>query len=90
MFVESMEGFVVKPEYRGISDIIHGMTQGQVNLGYRHSVEYWKKPGSLQRETWAQYGRMYYSGNEKVLKVLKDLFPETTNRFEHIIKVVAE
>ena len=90
MFVESMEGFVVKPEYRGISDIIHGMTQGQVNLGYRHSVEYWKKPGSLQRETWAQYGRMYYSGNEKVLNVLKDLFPETTNRFEHIIKVVAE
>lgn len=90
MFVESAEELIVKPEYRGISDIIHGMTKGQVNLGYRHTVDYWKKSGNLQRETWAQYGRMYYSENEEVLAVLKDIFPETTREFERIIKAVTK
>ena len=88
IFEDSMERLTVKPEYRGISDIIHGMTEGQVNLGYRHSSEYWKIPGSLQRETWAQYGWMYYSGDENVMAVLKDIFPETTSEFNRIIEAV--
>ena len=90
MFEKSAEELVVKPEYRGISDIIHGMTGGQVNLGYHHAVDYWERPGSLQRETWAQYGRMYYSENKEVLAVLKDIFPETTKEFERIIKAVTK
>lgn len=88
MFDESVEGFVVKQEYRGISDIIHGLTGGKVNLGYRHSMEYWRIPGNLQKEAWAQYGRMYYSGDERVLSVLMELLPETTREFERIIKAV--
>lgn len=88
MFDESIEGFVVKPEYRGISDILNGMSDGKIYLGYYHPDDYWKKPGALQRETWAQYGRMYYSENKEVLTVLKDIFPETTREFERIIKAV--
>lgn len=88
MFDESVEGFVVKQEYRGISDIIHGLTGGRVNLGYRHSMEYWRIRGNLQKEAWAQYGRMYYSGDERVLSVLMELLPETTREFERIIKAV--
>ncbi len=84
---EKFEGeLIVKPEYRGISDIIHGMTEGKVNLGYRHSIEYWKKPGALQKEAWAQYGRMYYSEDKKVLSALKEFFPETTKEFERIVR----
>lgn len=88
MFDESVEGFVVKQEYRGISDIIHGLTGGRVNLGYRHAMEYWRISGNLQKEAWAQYGRMYYSGDERVLSVLMELLPETTREFERIIKAV--
>jgi len=88
IFEESLEVLVVKPEYRGISDILNGMSGGKIYLGYYHPDEYWEKPGALQRETWAQYGRMYYSGNPKVLMVLKDIFPETTKEFERVVKAV--
>ena len=51
-------------------------------------MEYWRIPGNLQKEAWAQYGRMYYSGDERVLSVLMELLPETTREFERIIKAV--
>lgn len=42
---------ILKEEYRGISDIISGLSKGQINLGYRHSSEYWKKRYRLKAET---------------------------------------
>ncbi len=86
IFDKSYVELIVKSEYRGISDILSGLTEGNMDLGYYHSREYWKNPGALQRETWAQYGRMYYSEDEKVLKILQELFPDTTKEFERIIK----
>ncbi len=86
IFDKSYVELIVKSEYRGISDILSGLTEGNMDLGYYHSKEYWKNPGALQRETWAQYGRMYYSEDEKVLKILQELFPDTTKEFERIIK----
>ncbi len=85
MFLETKKRPVVKPEYRGISDILNGMSGGKIDLGYYHSDEYWKKQGALQRETWAQYGRIYYSEDEMVFRVLEELFPETTKEFKRII-----
>lgn len=32
--------------------------------------------------------RMYYSGDENVMAVLKDIFPETTSEFNRIIEAV--
>ena len=61
------------------------MTNGKTNLGYRHSISYWKKPYSLQKETFAQYGRMYYEENDDVLKMLKELFVDTTAQIDSII-----
>lgn len=86
MFSGTKKRLFVKPEYRGISDILNGMSDGKIDLGYYHPEEYWKKRGALQRETWAQCGRMYYSEDETVLQVLQELFPETTKGFERIIK----
>lgn len=86
MFDESYEHLTMKKSYRGISDIINGMSGGKINCGYGHSKEYWKKDRALEKEVWAQYGRMYYSEDNKVLDVLKEIFPDTTNEFERIIK----
>lgn len=86
LFDGSKAWLMMKPEYRGISDILNGMSGGKIDFGYYHQDEYWNRPGMIQSEVWAQYGRMYYSGNERVLGVLKELFPETTKEFERVIK----
>jgi len=50
-----------------------------------------KKDSSYKDKNDLSGNKIAYVNDRKgVLKVLKDLFPETTNRFEHIIKVVAE
>ena len=78
---------IVYKEYRGISDIIHGMTNGKIDLAYGHRQKgYWNGENALAKETWAQYGRMLYENNDDVLKVLQELFPETTSEINRILK----
>lgn len=86
MFEEGHGRLVMRREYRGVADIINGMSGGEIKMGYRHADGYWKKKDALQKEAWAQYGRMYYSGDKEVLGVLKDIFPETTREFERIVR----
>ena len=71
----------VKPEYRGISDILSGLTEGKLDAGYYHNSAYWKRSKySLSREAWAQFGRMLYENDPEALSVLHDLFPRFTER----------
>ncbi|MBE6070699.1 MAG: phage head morphogenesis protein [Clostridium butyricum] len=86
-YTNDFDEIIVYKEYRGISDIIHGMTNGKVDLGYGHRQKgYWNKTNALSKETWAQYGRMLYENNEDVLKILQELFPETTNEINRILR----
>ena len=85
-FEMGRRGLKLKEEYRGISDILNGMSAGKISLGYRHEESYWKKEKSLERETWAQYGRMIFQDNEKVLEFAEVLFPETTVEVLRILK----
>ena len=62
-------------QYRGISDIIHGLTNEQVFLGYVHPKGYWKNQGALESEAWAQFGRVLYSNQNGVLRMFQSLFP---------------
>ena len=66
---------VLYKEYRGISDIINGLSGGTINFGYYHKSDYWKRTGNLEAEAWAQFGRMQYENNPEVLKMLSELFP---------------
>lgn len=81
---------VVKPEYAGISDIIHGCSGGKIHLGYGHFEEddgtpYWKK-NKVEVEAFAQCGRMYYDSNEEVIEMLEAVFPSTAKEFLSIIR----
>lgn len=68
--------WMLKEEYRGISDILSGLTDDKLNLGYHHNADYWKRSKySLSREAWAQFGRMLYENNPEVLRLLQTLFP---------------
>lgn len=78
-FTEGKKGIKLRPEYRGISDILNGMSGGEINLGYVHSKEYWKKKGTLEAETWAQFGRILYNQDKEVLDMLKFICPDTCN-----------
>lgn len=83
----------LKSDYRGISDIIEGMTDGGTRLGYGHIAfqpDYWKDPNALKRETFAQYGRMYFEENPAVMDMLKELFPDTTAKIDALIPSIAQ
>lgn len=80
------ENRVTEP-YRGISDILHGMSKGKIFLGYGHIPEdYWKKPFRVEKETWAQYGRMIYMQNEDVWIIANDIFPNITDQINVILR----
>lgn len=85
-FKNTKWGLELKEEYRGISDIINGMSGGKINLGYYHETEYWEDSTALPSETWAQYGRMFYTQDENVLNMVKEIFPETHQEILRIIK----
>lgn len=95
LYLKYPEAFVqegrMKPSFRGVSDIIHGMTNGDVKLGYGHGEgnSYWKKPNALQKETFAQYGRFYFDENSDVLRIITEIFPETTQQMDSILKVIS-
>jgi len=72
---------------RGISDILNGMSKGEIWLGYGHDATgYWDKPLRIEKETWAQYGRMFFEQDKDVLRMLEELFPETTQSIMTIIE----
>jgi len=91
LYINENGKIVVYEEYRGISDIIHGASDGKVDLGYGHRRPgYWSKYKALEKETFSQFGRMFYDQDEEVLKVLEELFGETykevIERLEGMIK----
>ncbi|MDE5620419.1 MAG: phage minor capsid protein [Ruminococcus sp.] len=78
----------MKIEYSGVSDIINGMTGGEINLGYYHEDDYWKKTFKLQKETFAHYGRFYYDNNPDVLKLVNEILPETSKQVKMIVNLI--
>lgn len=84
-FEVSKYGIKFKEEYRGISDILNGMSNGDILMGYSHKTDYWKKSGRLEKESWAQYGRMFYTDG-KALEMAKKIFPEMSQEIEQRIR----
>ena len=61
--------------YRGIADILNGMSGGKEWYGFGHSKKYWKTPGNLEAEAWAQFGREYFDNAPDVKEMFEELFP---------------
>lgn len=62
-------------EGKAISDIISGLTNNEINFGYGHTPEYWARKRSLDRESWAQFGRLLYQNEDEVIEIIKTVFP---------------
>lgn len=87
-FYKNQEGKLkVYEQYRGISDILHGMSRKEINLGYGHSKKgYWDEPLRLEKEIFAQYGRMLYNQDKDVLRMAKEIFPESDKEIMNALK----
>ena len=84
-FETNKYGIKFKEEYRGISDILNGMSNGRIKAGYFHDDDYWKRSGQLEKESWAQYGRMFYIDG-KALEMARIIFPEMSEEIEQRIR----
>lgn len=63
-------------EYNGISDIISGLTENSINLGFHHSEKYWSEDKlRCIEEAWANFGYVYFDNNPNVISMFEDLFP---------------
>lgn len=69
------ENQVFRSGYRGISDILNGLSSGKIRYGYGHEPGYWKQKGALSSEAWAQFGRILYENDREVMKMLYGIFP---------------
>lgn len=76
--------------YRGISDIVDGITTGELNFGYGHGKDYWSDDlTKLPTEAWAQFGRTFYT-NSKEAEMFKELFPEFYKKANLALKEMVE
>lgn len=75
----------VLPEYRGVSDILNGLSGGDIWLGFGHGRGYWRKKGRLEAETWAQFGRILFMNDKEVVKFMQLNFP---NVYHEIIGII--
>lgn len=88
-FKSGTTDFEMRMEYRGISDIIHGCSKGNIFLGWGHRKPgYWSGKLALEKEAFAQYGRMIYNQDEDVLDMFNALFPETSKEMDDRIRRV--
>ena len=77
---------VMHSQYRGIADILNGFSDGEAYYGYGHKIKYWKRQGALEAEAWAQFGRILFENDPKVLKMFTDIFPNLWGSAIMIIK----
>lgn len=84
--------FILKEEYRGISDILSGISKNEIHLGYIHKTAYWERPYLIEREIWAQFGRILYQEDRAIIEMLEYICPESyarlTQKFVEVSKNV--
>ena len=90
-FVQIIDKRKVKEEFRGIADILSGMSGGKIQLGYGHNNGYWQKQVfMLEKEAWAQFGRILYQDDKKVIDMLQFICNETYQKMLQKFKEVSK
>ncbi|MFV0552263.1 MAG: minor capsid protein [Anaerorhabdus sp.] len=71
-------------EYRGVSDILNGLSHGTLSYGYIHTKNYWNNK-TIPDEAIAQFGRILFDNDKQVIDVLHDLFPNFVRSMEKLL-----
>ena len=72
---------------RSYKDTLHGASDGKVFWGYGHlRPGYWERENVLQKETFAQFGRILYDQDDDVWKMTEEIFENTSREVLERIK----
>lgn len=77
--------YVLNPLFRGIDDILNGLSNGEIKMIYSHPKSYWNDD-TIRKEAFAQYGKISYNNDESVMDFLNTLFPMFTNEVRDTLK----
>lgn len=70
----------------GISDILSGITNTEIQGRYKHSKKYWKKPNKIQREVFSQLFVMAAENDLYQLNLINQYFPNIFKEFDRLIR----
>ncbi len=76
--------------YNGVSDIIDGITKGEVSLGWGHDKSYWKRDANLLGSEAFAHMFSAYSLQGEAHELMKEMFPDTYETVINFIKEAAE
>lgn len=74
------------PNLVGISDILSGITNREIEGIFWHKKKYWKKPYKLERETFVQLFVMAAENDKYQLSLMNKYFPNIFREFDIIIR----
>ncbi len=74
------------PDLVGISDILSGITNREIEGIFWHKKKYWKKPYKLERETFVQLLVMAAENDKYQLSLMNKYFPNIFREFDIIIR----
>jgi SPP1 gp7 family putative phage head morphogenesis protein len=69
----------------GLQDIINGLSRGKVRIRYGHDNSYWKRPGAIQHEVYANLFQIKAHNRKKDWKFIEERFPELTKIFTELL-----
>lgn len=65
----------------GVSDIFDGLSSGRIGGRYGHSTEYWKRPGNIETEVFADLFQLYAQNDREGIDCINELFPSIIKAF---------
>lgn len=65
----------------GVSDIFDGLSSGEIGGRYGHSVQYWKIPGRIEQETFANLFQLYAQNDREGINCINEFFPSIIKAF---------
>ena len=82
-----------KKDFSAFQDVLEGLSNCKIRLRYGHGKSYWKKPYSINRESFAQLTRLitreHIESEKRQLEFLRKYFPELVLYHEKIMKGLA-
>lgn len=75
------------PSYHVVRDVLRGTTGNKIGAeNRRHDVDYWKKPGRIESETFAHFFEASLVDNPEKLQSIQQTFPHAWEVYEEIVK----
>lgn len=69
-----------------LSDLFGGLSDGKCKGRFHHSMEYWNKSGTLEKEAFAHFFSATVTGEDVKLKTIEEVFPQAYEEFIRIVR----